>query len=323
MKGLDETERRIIHELEKDGKLSFRELGEKLGISKRMAEYYLKKLIRKKAIVSFVAIVDYSKLGFVNHEVWIQTGKVDQEKEERFLRYLVAHPRVGWVASCGGKFDYVISIMAENTVTFSDILRQIISENPGIFANYVITIGTKIRTYPRTYLLGKKNEEREGSLFFSGPPKAVELDKKDLAILAVLSSNAKTSALDLAKKIGMSGNSVRMRVKNLEQMGVIQGYKAIFQPSVIGNQNYELLFTTAGMSAENETEMDNYCRSNPYITLFISCIGRWDINLAVDVRDQQHFQKIIGEIRSRFGPMIKDFEYVPILHIHKFNLLSG
>ncbi len=320
METLDAIERRIIYELENDCKLSVSELGSRLGISKRMAEYHLHKLMKKKAIVNFVAIIDFSKLGFVNHEVWMQTRNAPADKKKKFLDYLIAHPRVGYLAACGGKFDYVISIMAEDTVTFADILRDIISQNQGIVLSYSINIATKIRSYPRSYMLGGKTENRTGRLFFSGPPKKSRLDEKDVAILSVLSRNAKKTAIEIGKEVGMSPNAVRMRTQKLEAGKVIQGYKAIFQPSTIGIQNYEILFTTEGVTAEREAEMDAYCRSNPYVTLFISSIGRWDINLSVDVLDQQHLQDVITEIRDRFGSIIKDFEYAPVLHVYKFNL---
>ncbi len=317
---LDEIERRIIYELESDCKVSVNELGEKLGISKRMVETRMHKLIGNKAIVNFVAIVDFSKLGYVDHEVWVQVRHMQAEKKRKFLDSLISHPQVGWVASCGGKFDFAFSIMAEDSVTFSDILRKLLSDNPGIVQNYSISIATKIRSFPRTYLLQKPGIERKGALFFSGPPQKIKLDKKDIAILTILARDAKTPAVEIGRKIGMSTNAARMRVKRLETMKVIQGYKAIFQPSVIGIQNYEILITTEGITAEKEAEVDEYCRSNPHITLFMSCIGRWDINLSVDIDGPQQLQQTLSEIRDRFGPVIKDFEYTPILYVYKFNL---
>jgi Lrp/AsnC family leucine-responsive transcriptional regulator len=317
---LDAIERRIIYELENDCKISVSELGKRLGISKRMAEYHFHKLMKKRAIVSFVAIIDFSKLGFVNHEVWMQVRNAGAEKRKRFLDFLMSHPRVGWLAACGGKFDYAMSIMAEDTVTFADILRDIISQNPGVVLNYSINIATKIRSYPRTYMIDSRSESRKGRLFFSGPPKKSRLDEKDVEILSVLSRNAKMTAIEVGKKVAMSPNAVRMRIQKLEAAKVIQGYKAIFQPSIIGIQNYEVLFTTEGLTAEKEMEMDMYCRSNPYVTLFISSVGRWDINLSVDVKDQQHLQDTLTGIRDRFGLIIKDFEYAPVLHVYKFNL---
>ncbi|MCI0503754.1 AsnC family transcriptional regulator [Candidatus Micrarchaeota archaeon] len=317
---LDEIERRIIHELESNCKVSVNELGEKLGISKRMAETRMHKLIGKKAIVNFVAIVDFSKLGYVDHEVWVQIRHMNPEKKRKFLDSLVSHPQVGWVASCGGKFDYAFSVMAEDSVTFSEILRKILSDNPGIVQNYSVSIATKIRSYPRSYLLEKRGAERVGSLFFSGPPRKSKLDRKDLSILTILAKDAKTPAVEIGTKIGMSTNAARMRVKKLEAMGVIQGYKAIFQPSIIGIQNYEILITTEGITTEKEMEFDAYCRSNPHITLFMTCIGRWDILISVDIDGPQQLQQTLSEVRDRFGPVIKDFEYTPILHVYKFNL---
>ncbi|HSB47502.1 MAG TPA: Lrp/AsnC family transcriptional regulator [Candidatus Bilamarchaeum sp.] len=320
---LSELERRTIYELEKDCNISLKELGDKLGVSKRVAEYNMRSLIRKKAIVNFVAVIDVSKLGFINHEVWMQTGHMGQEKREAFVQYLVAHPRISWVASCGGKFDYVISIMAEDSVTFSEILKSILAQNPGLVTGYSITISTKIRTYPRSYMLGKGKEEREGSLFFSGLPNKEKLDATDLAILSVLSKNAKTTANEMSRIVGMSPGGVRMRIRSLEKSKVIEGYKAIFQPAVMGIQNYEILFSSAGLGADNEAKVDKYCKSNPYITLFIRCIGNFDMNLAADVRSQEHLKDIINDLKGAVGSAVQGIEIVPLLRVHKFSLTIG
>ena len=51
-----------------------------------------------------------------------------------------------------------------------------------------------------------------------------EIDKVDLEILKLLSSNAKISYTDLASKILVSPSTIHVRVKKLEDLGVIKNF---------------------------------------------------------------------------------------------------
>lgn len=321
--GLDETDRRIILEYEENCRDSINKIAQRMGISKRVLEYRLGRLIKKGVIIGFAAVFDYSKLGYINHEVWMQLKSTDEEEKEKFIQYLVKNPDVGWVVECGGKFDCAIGIMAKESVTFSSILKKIIWDNPGIVLDYYILISTKIYSYPRSYLLEEESQAKRGKLFFSGPPEKVNLDKIDMKIIALMSKNAKMSAVEMAEKAGISPNTVRKRIESLEERKVIKGYKAIVQPSMLGLQNYELLVKTICISREQEEELEAYARSNPYLTIFIECLGEWDLNFAMDARDFAHFLSMLSEFRTKFAPIINDFDFVSIVNVRKFQYRIG
>src|SRR3990167_7009670 len=60
------------------------------------------------------------------------------------------------------------------------------------------------------------------------------LDETDIGILEILRKNARTPFLDIAKKLRISESTIRKRVKDLEQKGVIKKYSAVVEPSKLG-----------------------------------------------------------------------------------------
>jgi len=60
------------------------------------------------------------------------------------------------------------------------------------------------------------------------------IDKTDMGILNILRSNARTPFLSIAKKLKVSESTVRNRVSNLENQGIIKKYSTIVEPSKIG-----------------------------------------------------------------------------------------
>jgi Lrp/AsnC family leucine-responsive transcriptional regulator len=58
----------------------------------------------------------------------------------------------------------------------------------------------------------------------------VKLDEKDMAILALIQENSKLTAKQIAKKIDAPITTVFAKTKRMEELGVIQEYRAILAP---------------------------------------------------------------------------------------------
>jgi Lrp/AsnC family leucine-responsive transcriptional regulator len=58
----------------------------------------------------------------------------------------------------------------------------------------------------------------------------VKLDEKDMAILALIQENSKLTAKQIAKKINTPITTVFAKTKRMEELGVIQEYRAILAP---------------------------------------------------------------------------------------------
>jgi Lrp/AsnC family transcriptional regulator for asnA, asnC and gidA len=52
------------------------------------------------------------------------------------------------------------------------------------------------------------------------------IDSTDAAILRILQKNSRTPFLEIARSVGVSGATVHERVRNLEKVGIIQGFSA-------------------------------------------------------------------------------------------------
>ncbi|MBO1337987.1 Lrp/AsnC family transcriptional regulator [Streptomyces sp. VRA16 Mangrove soil] len=66
------------------------------------------------------------------------------------------------------------------------------------------------------------------------------MDRIDLHILRELQSDGRLSNQELAQRVGLSPSPCLRRVRQLEQDGVIQGYRAIVDPESVG-RGFEVL----------------------------------------------------------------------------------
>ncbi|MCX6769652.1 MAG: Lrp/AsnC family transcriptional regulator [Candidatus Micrarchaeota archaeon] len=313
---LDRKDRRIICELQKDCRRSLGEIARAVGISKQALHYRIERLVGNGAIVSFIALVDFGKLGFVNHEAWLQLSSAPKREKEAFMGSFASHPNVRLVAECSGKYDFLVGVLAKNSVQFNSIMREIIGKHPGLVKECHVSISSQFIAYPKTHLAGIEERKKEFSI--SGEPGGLEIDETEKRLLSLLSSNARMPALELAKKSGVSPATVRAKMKRLEKDGIIAGYSAFVSHEKIGLDNFELLATLRGMDGKKERELEEYCRSHPHSTFLLKCIGKWGIDAGFDAEDSRHFQSILSDFRDRFGSVIEDYEIVPIAGFRKF-----
>ena len=58
----------------------------------------------------------------------------------------------------------------------------------------------------------------------------LELDETDTAILRCLQDDARASLRTIAKRVGVSVPTVSTRLRNLEQLGIVRGYRVLLDP---------------------------------------------------------------------------------------------
>ncbi|MFC5742501.1 Lrp/AsnC family transcriptional regulator [Dyella tabacisoli] len=62
----------------------------------------------------------------------------------------------------------------------------------------------------------------------------VELDNKDWQLIEALQQDARLGYAELGRKVRLSAPAVAERVKRLEEVGVIRGYRAVINPKQLG-----------------------------------------------------------------------------------------
>ena len=78
------------------------------------------------------------------------------------------------------------------------------------------------------------------------------MDEVDRSILAVLEQHGRISNSELAALVGLSPSPCLRRVRQLEEAGVIRGYRALIDPAAVGRS----LRVFAGVRLMRHTRAD-------------------------------------------------------------------
>jgi len=101
----------------------------------------------------------------------------------------------------------------------------------------------------------------------------VKIDLKDRKIIKYLENNSRQSYSHIAKKVGLSRESVRYRIKQLEEKGVIQDYKVVIDVSKLNYFNYHIFITLNNPEIDIEKELIKRMKSLPFVRAIIKFSG--------------------------------------------------
>jgi Lrp/AsnC family transcriptional regulator, leucine-responsive regulatory protein len=132
-KKLDALDRRILHELTRDGRLSNSQLAEKVGLSASPCWQRTKRLEEDGYIIGYRAILNQEKLGMPETVlIEVTLDRHDDKVLESFGNAMAKMPEVLEVYLITGEYDYIIKVAVAGTRGYEEFLRKSLYKVPGI-----------------------------------------------------------------------------------------------------------------------------------------------------------------------------------------------
>ncbi|WP_085026405.1 Lrp/AsnC family transcriptional regulator [Ensifer aridi] len=123
-----------------------------------------------------------------------------------------------------------------------------------------------------------------------------ELDQFDRKILAELAEDGRMSVTDLAAKVGLSKTPCQLRLKRLVAEGIIDGFKAVINPSKLDLEH--IAFAEVKLSNTQEDALQAFNTAVKKIKEVEEChmiAGRFDYLLKIRTRDIRRYRQVLGE----------------------------
>jgi Lrp/AsnC family transcriptional regulator, leucine-responsive regulatory protein len=127
---MDRVDWKILAELESDGRLSFADLSERVGLSKSPCWTRVRVLEATGAIQGFGARIEPAALGLAV-QCYAQV-RIRFDAHAEFEEAAVAHPAIIECHTTAGDSDYLIRIFARSVEHLDDLLRHQLSKLPGV-----------------------------------------------------------------------------------------------------------------------------------------------------------------------------------------------
>lgn len=124
--------------------------------------------------------------------------------------------------------------------------------------------------------------------------KNYEIDNTDLQILALLSEDAKIPYTEIAKKVFVSGGTVHVRMRKLEEMGIVQGATLKIDYSKLGYDITAFLGIYLEKSSYYERVADELTQIPEVVSLHYTT-GPYSMYARVYCKDTQHLREVLHD----------------------------
>ena len=126
---IDETDRKILAELQRDAAQSLDDIAKKVGSSKTPVWNRIRKMLEAGIIGQQTVMLDAEALGFeACFFVLIRTSEHEADWQARFLKALRDRAEVQEAHRLAGDIDYILKVRVKNARAYDAFYQALISE---------------------------------------------------------------------------------------------------------------------------------------------------------------------------------------------------
>ena len=143
---MDTVDRKLLIELLKDSRVSFRKLAEEMNVSPATLHNRLFRLVQEGVIKGFTALIDYSKLGYTLTSIIM--AKVDGKHLVEFEREIANLDNVIAVYDIVGEYDVAVIAKFRSVEDLDNFLKSLL-KNPKVERTHTSIVLNVVKEDPR------------------------------------------------------------------------------------------------------------------------------------------------------------------------------
>ncbi|MBM3232843.1 AsnC family transcriptional regulator [Candidatus Pacearchaeota archaeon] len=310
---IDDIDKRIIYELDRNSRISEVALAKKIGKSKEAVRYRIGKLKDKGVILGFTTWIDPVSLGYSTVKMYLQLANIPSKRKE-LIAHVTSDKRLFWLGIAEGAWNAGLTYFVKSPEEFFELKNSLFSKYKDLILESKIGNVVSVSYHDKTFLF---KENAEWTSMFDKHV-AIELDKVSKGILRKLFKNARENIATIAHEMGVSVDIVRGRMRKLEEQEIIKRYTTHVDYSKLGYELYKtFLYFRCLSSAELERFME-YVRKDQNIIHVIKQISPWDMELEILCKGFGEYNLIVSKLTEEFSKNINKVESAVIIEEYIF-----
>jgi DNA-binding Lrp family transcriptional regulator len=310
---MDAKDKQILLHLLDNARMSHSDLAKKVRLSREVTMYRVRRLEEQGIIKQYYTEINYSLLGYGRYLTFIQLKGISAKQEQKLMCDIAALPQVSYLGPTIGRWNIVFDIFAKTQNQVGQVMEQIGLLCGSFLDTYIINgSGGQEEVFPTKYLGSKRtlHHEPKGDV-----PK---IDDTDIQILELLAYDARIDYVALHKKISLSANAIKNRIKKMYGSYIL-GYTITLDINKLDLTFYNIQVKLQG-AAQNK--IISYLRENKHVVFYYRYLGyeNWDLDIGVIVRSSNDLRLFLLELKELFGEYLKLHDMYMIPDIIKDNI---
>ena len=316
---IDVKDRKILYQLDLNCRQSLNEIAKKVGLSKQVVAYRIKRLEETGVVRGYITTMDMTKLGFYTWRIYIKFLNPTVESVNEITNYLKKHKHIAYVVETYGIWDVVFAFVNRSIEEFHTDWREFLSLYRDHVHSKDISYLSELYQFRHGYIVNLQQSDAPYDVLAS-PPKqnvAFDGDKLDWNILKAIAGNSRAELQAIGQQVNLSAKAVSYRLKNMKKRGVIQSYRALMEESMLGYDVYKVFIGLRSLTKQKEAELFTWLRMSPNVLHVTKAIAQADYEFELHASGREDFWRIMNELRTKFKDIITTVSTLQYAKVHK------
>ena len=316
---LDKLDRQLLYWMDIDCRQSLASLSKKLHASPARLAYRLEQLVKSKAILSFITIIDYRKLKYRPYAMYYKLKEMPDERRAKMVGEICNIPRVIDVLLTYGTYDLQIVLLVKNTDEAAEslwLLREAVGEY-AIDEMMLIHLKAHFFTH-ENFIDSEIKRPAKPKVVLDTFKGEIKIDETDKKILGALADNANWPIWKIAKQTGIGGPTVYSRMKKLEKKGVIAGYSIKLNAGLDGFLHYRVFVKLKYITQKRRDELMRYLDTQPTIYRSSFTFGNFDMYYDARLANGTQLKELLREVYSHFSEEVIRQDWIRVTDIIRY-----
>ncbi len=300
---IDNVDKRILFELERNARISDVALAKIVKKSKDAVRYRIKQLEKFGIIKGYKTWIDAAKFGYRTGTLYLTLLTLPKRRQE-MIDFITSDKQTYWLGAAEGAWNIGVSYFVRSNEEFFEKKARLLSKFDDIIINAEMTSLVSVSVHEKIFL-AKGNSEL---LTFTESIERNELDELSRAILISLYGNSRVNLAAMAEDNKTTVDKVRTRMRQLEEKKIIIKYTIDLDYQKIGYEFYKAFIYLKDYSPLQIKRLMSYAEQSSTIINIVKQLAPWDYEFVVFARNFQEYQETLSKLTAAFPDLIKNIE---------------
>lgn len=299
---INEGDKLILFELQQDCRQPLAKIAKAVKLPRQTVDYRIKSLEKDKVIKKYTININYPKLGYSRHSLYLDLRSIDAKEVGEYLKHLTDMNEVSCCYMLHGVSEWkvYVSVWTKNIQRYDEIQTKIITKFKKHIKNYLSFQSVKSWSYFGRILNTKKKAKAD----IKEIPGNFELSDLEWKLLNKLRNNGNAPISQLAKELKTTPNTIIRKIKYLKDNDIIERFYTIIDINKLGLKEYTFISRIDPSHSKQIEKFIEYAQSDPRFCIIIKAVGYVNLYYAFYSKDDEELKQIIHKIDSFLGEAV-------------------
>lgn len=307
---VDEKDKLILFELLHDCRQPLSKIAKAVKLPQQTVSYRIKKLEQEKIIKKYTVNINYPKLGYSRHSLYLDLRSVDAQDVDKYLKHLTDIREVSCCYMLHGlsQWKVYVSVWTKTIERYDDIQTKIITKFRKYLKNYLSFQSVKSWSYFARVL----NTKKKAKVDIKESPENVVLGDLEWKLLDNLRRNSNTPIVEMAHELKTTANTIIRKIKHLKEIGVIERFYPIIDINKIGLREYTFISRIDPSHSRDLEKFIQYAKSDPRFAIIIKAVGYVNLYYAFYAENDHQLREVIDKVDKILGKAVLETHKIEV-----------